>query len=300
MNKFFEEHFGLSAATQTNLIVTIIIILVIILFYRLTLKLIIDRLENTRLKYQWKKFVLYFFVALSLFIVTRIWFGIFEGFATYLGLLSAGIAIALKDPLVNLVGWFFILIRKPFQIGDRIQIGENIGDVIDIRIFQFSIMEVGNWVEAEQSTGRIVHIPNGFIFIQPQANYTTGFEYIWHEIPILITFESNWVKAKDLLNQVLDRNTLHLTENAEKQIREAAKKYMIYYKKLTPRVYTSVKDSGVQLTVRFMCDPRKRRDTEEAIFEDILNEFSKCSDIDFAYPTQRFYNNQNEGKPGKT
>ena len=75
--------------------------------------------------------------------------------STFLGLLSAGVAIALKDPLVNLAGWGFIVWRKPFGIGDRIQLGDSRGDVIDQRIFMFTLMEIGNWVDAERSTGRV-------------------------------------------------------------------------------------------------------------------------------------------------
>jgi hypothetical protein len=73
---------------------------------------------------------------------------------------------------------------------------------------------------------------------------------------------------------------------------------MIFYKNLTPIVYTAVKDSGVMLTMRFLCDPRQRRSYEQIIWELVLKEFGKCDDIDFAYPTQRFYNNMSEGKRG--
>ena len=73
---------------------------------------------------------------------------------------------------------------------------------------------------------------------------------------------------------------------------------MIFYNKLTPTVYTSVQDCGVLLTIRYLCDPRQRRSTEQAFWEDILDEFAACNDIDFAYPTQRFYNNALEGKEG--
>jgi hypothetical protein len=71
---------------------------------------------------------------------------------------------------------------------------------------------------------------------------------------------------------------------------------MILYATLTPAVYTSVKDSGVALTLRYLCDPKQRRNTTQAIWEDILKEFSKNNDIDFAYPTQRFFNHRVEGK----
>ena len=60
----------------------------------------------------------------------------------------------------------------------------------------FSLMEIGNWVDAEQSTGRVIHVPNGKIFSEPLANYTDGFQYIWNEIPVLVTFESDWKKSQ--------------------------------------------------------------------------------------------------------
>ncbi len=74
------------------------------------------------------------------------------------------------------------------------------------------------------------------------------------------------------------------------KLREAAKKFMIFYNKLTPMVYTTVKDSGVLLTIRYLCDPRKRRGSEQEIWENILDAFAAHDTIDFAYPTQRFYN----------
>jgi small-conductance mechanosensitive channel len=208
------------------------------------------------------------------------------------------LAIAFKDLLVNLAGWVFIMIRKPLSVGDRVQIGEITGDVIDIRIFQFSVIEIGNWVDADQSTGRIVHIPNGMVFNKWQANYTAGFEFIWNEIPVLLTFESDWQKAKQILSDAVNKHAMHLSKEAELQIKKAAEKFLIFYTKLTPIVYTSVRDSGVLLTMRYLCHVRRRRSTEELIWEEILEQFAKYDNIDFAYPTTRFYNNANEGKEG--
>jgi small-conductance mechanosensitive channel len=215
-----------------------------------------------------------------------------------LGLLSAGIAIALQDSIVNIAAWLFITIRQPFKVGDRIQISSIAGDVIDIRIFQFSVVEIRNWVDADQSTGRIIHIPNGLVFKEALINFTAGFEYIWEEIPVLVTFESNWKKAKDILNEIVNRHAEKFSSEAEKQIRRAAQKFMIYYSKLTPIVYTNVKDSGVLLTIRVLSNVRKRRSLQEVIWENILEEFAKHDDIDLAYPTVRYFNNITEGKPG--
>jgi small-conductance mechanosensitive channel len=215
---------------------------------------------------------------------------------TFLGLLSAGLAIALRDPIANLGGWAFILWRRPFAVGDRIQIGPNSGDVIDVRIFEFSLLEIGNWVDADQSTGRIVHVPNGKVFSDPVANYTTGFQYVWDEIPVLVTFESDWRAAKTLLTDIAARYAAHVSDDAGRQIEAASRQFMIRYDKLTPTVFTSARDSGVLLTIRYLVEPRQRRVAGSAIWEEILDTFAGRPDIDLAYPTTRFFDHHAEGK----
>jgi hypothetical protein len=71
--------------------------------------------------------------------------------------------------------------------------------------------------------------------------------YIWNEIPVLVTFESDWRRAKGLLEEIAVRHALHLSEEEEEAaaIRAAARRFMIFYTKLSPTVYTSVADSGV-------------------------------------------------------
>jgi small-conductance mechanosensitive channel len=276
--------------------VTLVVILIIWLIRTIVLRIAFQWVKDIRDRYQWRKISTYIGVFLGILVIGRTWFEAFQSLATFLGLLSAGLAIALKDPLVNLAGWVFILWRRPLEVGDRIQMGDYAGDVIDIRIFQFTLLEIGNWVDADQSTGRIIHIPNGKVFTEMQANYSKGFEYIWNELPVLLTFESDWQKAKEILKEIVDANALHLTERAERKVRQAARKFLIFYTNLTPAVYTSVRDSGVLLTMRYLCAPRNRRGSEQDIWEDVLKRFADHDDIDFAYPTQRFYNNSLEGK----
>ena len=296
MQNFFSTYLGLSPEIQTKIFESVFVIVTLLLIQKLVKRFVIGKIQDIKVRYQWQKISLYLAVFLIIMLLANTWLQIFGSVGTFLGLISAGVAIALKDPLVNMVGWAFILIRQPFKVGDRVQIGKISGDVIDIRLFQFSVNEIGNWVDADQSTGRIIHIPNGIVFLEPQANYTAGFEYIWNEIPVLLTFESNWKKAKEILTNIANHHGIQLSAEAEKQIKTAAKKFLIFYTKLTPRVYTSVKDSGVMLTLRYMCNPRERRFTSEIIWEDILEKFAACNDIDFAYPTQRFYDNSTEGK----
>jgi small-conductance mechanosensitive channel len=209
--------------------------------------------------------------------------------ATYFGLVSAGLAIALKDPITNIVAWGFVLWRKPFEVGDRIEIGPYAGDVVDQRIFYFSMMEIGNWVSADQSTGRILHIPNGMIFTNGVANFTHGPKFIWNEIPVLITFESDWELAKEILQRIADQHDISHIEGAAVEFESATRKFLLKYDKLTPIVYTDVQDSGVLLTIRYLCRPRQRRSSAQVLWEDILRAFDKHANIDLAYPTTRFY-----------
>ena len=275
------------------------VILVILWILRLIGNRIVnERTDDPRIRYGWRKGIGYSAFIVGFFLLLRIWVTGFGAVTTYLGLLSAGIAIALKDPLVNLAGWLFILWRRPFTVGDRVQLGQHQGDVIDLRIFQFTLLEIGNWVDADQSTGRVIRIPNGKVFTEMLANYSKGFAYIWNEIGVLVTFESNWRRAKEILEKIANEHAEHLTEEAQRRVREASQKLMIFYTKLTPTVYTSVKDSGVMLTIRYLTEPRRRRGSSQVIWESILDEFAKCDDIDFAYPTQRFYSNRSEGKSG--
>lgn len=296
---FITELIGIGKPLQYKILSSILIIIIMWVLKKVILKIVEKNLKDTRSNYRLKKTINYIFTILMILILGRVWFEGFRDITTFLGLFSAGLAIALKEIILNVAGWGFLIWKKPFEVGDRIQIGEIAGDVIDIRIFQFTLLEIGNWVDGDQSTGRIIHIPNGKVFNDSLANYSKGFQYIWNEIDILLTFESNWTKAKKRLLSIANKHAEHISGAAESRVKKAAKKYMIFYSTLTPTVYTSVKDSGVQLSIRYLCEPRERRGTEQEIWEDILHEFALHKDIDFAYPTQRFYNNAEESKSSK-
>ena len=293
---WISNNLEMSSDLVLKLIGTVVVIIVLFLIRPLVSAIVSRRTDDITILYRWRKVSEYAALLLGLFLISRIWFSGTQSIATYLGLLSAGLAIALQDPIANFVGWIFIVWRRPLEIGDRIEIGDHAGDVIDIRFFQFSLMEIRAWVNADQSTGRVLHVPNKKIFSDAIANYHRGFAYIWHEVPVEITFESDWRKAKKILNEIANRHSIHNTDNAREQMRRATKRYLISYENLTPIVYTKVNPSGVLLTMRFLTDPRKRRGTEEKIWEDILDAFEHEPRIDFAYPTQRIYYRPAEGQ----
>ncbi len=285
----FQNQVFIQTSTEKKIFLSILFIGIIWIIRKLLLKLFIKKTDNLYTRYQWQKITTYiaFFIVIS--VMMSIWTSGFKNALTYIGIVSAGLAIALQSLISNLAGWLFILWRQPFRVGDRIQIGKYAGDVMDLRLFQFLMMEIGNWVDGDQSTGRVMYIPNSMVFKVVLANYNHGFQYLWNEIPVLITFESDWKNAKAILTKIADKHGSKNIEQAKQKVNEASRRFLIFYSKLTPIVYTNVKDSGVMLTIRYLCKPKKRRSSMEHIWEDILDEFAKYPDIDLAYPTQRFY-----------
>ena len=297
MIDWLQTHLGLSPELQARLFATLATVVGLWLLHRIILALVYRRVRDPWGRYRWRKGLTYLLVVAGIVIVGQMWFAGVKALATFFGLLSAGLAIALKDLVSNLAGWAFIIWRRPFEVGDRIQIGPHAGDVIDLGLFQFTLNEIGAWVQADQSSGRIIHIPNGKVFTDPVANYNKGFRYIWNEVPVVVTFESDWRKAKQILGKIAVKHAEHLTAQAEQELLAASQQYLINYRKLTPIVYTNVVDYGVQLTIRYLIEPRKRRGTEHAIWEDILTEFAGAPDIDLAYHTTRGFKYTEEGKP---
>ena len=279
-----QDLFGIAPTVQREIALTALTIVGLWFVRRLVLRFLGPRFEDPKTVYKLGKSSAYVAYVIGAILLLEIWLETIGNLGTFLGLLTAGLAIALKDLVSNFAGWIFILVRQPFTVGDRIEIGEHRGDVVDLRMFQFTQLEIGNWVHADQSTGRVIHVPNAQVFTVPLANDTAEFEYVWHELPVLVTFESDWRKAKEILQQILDEQMREIAAEAAQSLRRGSRRFLISYRKFSPKVYTSVEDSGVLLTLRFLAPVRARRGLSEGLWEAILDAFHQADDIDLAYP----------------
>ncbi len=269
---------------------TVAIIYLVLVFVR---RFINSLKIEIKKKHQYRKSAGYFATALYIIMLIPIWAGSPEQWTTFISVTGAGIALALNRVLLNFAGWIYIVIRRPFSAGDRIELDAVQGDVIDIRLLHTTLLEIGNWVQADQSTGRVVQVPHGELFFKPLYNYTKGFKYLWNEISVLVTFESNWEKARDIFLKCGEEESEEIQSQVKRQISQMAKEYLIYYRTFTPIVYTSIEDSGVKLTLRFLTEAKRRRGSHDQISRKMLKAFNAEPDIDFAYPTIRRY------KPGE-
>src|ERR1700726_5282215 len=116
-----------------------------------------------------------------------------------LGVVSAGVAVALQDVLASFAGAFSIGFSKLYAVGDRVQIGDTQGDVIDIGLLRTTLMETGNWVSRDLYNGRIARIPNSAVLKGPVFNYSQGLQFIWEQINVLFKITSDCQLAKAML-----------------------------------------------------------------------------------------------------
>lgn len=283
------EALNISRSTVDDIALTVGVIAGLLVLRFIFLRWFTSQFDDPDLVFKARKLSSTIVFVVGLVSLAFIWINAFGSLATYFGLLSAGVAVALGDLFKNMAAYFYILSRHPLRIGDRVELRGIKGDVLDIRLFRFTVMEVGNWVHADQSTGRLVHVPNGTLFTDALLNYTEGFSHIWDEIPVQITFESDWEKAEELMQEVIRTHSPKVESDARARIRETAKEYQIKIGHLTPIIYLSVEKSGVLLTARYLVEARRRRTVNAAMWRGILESFKAEPNVSFAYPTVRTY-----------
>lgn len=268
-------------------LVSIGIAVFLYIFAGIIVRIINKKMTDLKRRHRARKTTLYTTTLIIVGIISLIWIRNLKTISIVMSVVGAGLVLALQEAILSIAGWFLILFRRPFEPGDRIELGGVKGDVIDVRLFQTSVLEIGNWVKEDQSTGRITHIPNSAVFKGPLHNYTKGFEFIWNEIKITVTFESNWKKAEEIMLGFARKEAEKVSSQVDRRIKKMAEEYLIYYEKLTPIVYVKVVDFGIELSLRYLCEAKMRRRTQDELTRAILDEFGKQRDINFAYPTYR-------------
>ncbi|MFC0471357.1 mechanosensitive ion channel domain-containing protein [Halalkalibacter kiskunsagensis] len=253
-----------------KLFLSFIILLVYIKLIRIANKVLFKTIKDNGIYYTTRKRLYYLHSVILLVIFIIIWSESRMDLTIYVGFISAGIAIALREIFTNIAALLIIVIQKPFEVGDRVIVNDRAGDVIDQKIFHFVIMEVTAKTDGEQCTGKIVHIPNNYIFLHAIANANKGFGYIWNEIEVRLTIDSEWEEAKAQLETIVKKHAEHLTEEAKNKVHEASKKYMLHSQNLNPIVYVTVKDGFIKLNMRYLTEPRTSKITEDTIWREIL------------------------------
>jgi len=215
------------------------------------------------------KFIFVFFLIIILI-------SLFHGDLTQLGfvagLLSVALGWALQKPISGVVAWLILIIRRPFDLGDRIIISGIKGDVIDITLTHIFLNEVGGTIEGEERSGRTVMIPSSIIFEKEIINYTRWDDYILVEIITAITYESNLEKAEEIITSAVQKIMEPFYHDFPQRISK------------TSHIRLQFKDSGIDVIARYYTIATKRNQIATDIRREIFHEIRKNKDVEFAYP----------------
>ncbi len=229
-------------------------------------------LEDGEGRYKAKKWIKNSSYIISILVLLAIFSNQLGGLAVFAGALSVGIAIALQEVIVSVAGWMAATMGNFYRPGDRVQLGGIKGDVIDISVLRTTIMEIGEWLEADLPTGRTVRIANSFVFKEPVFNYTSDFPFLWDEIKIPIRHGSDHVLAKDLLHELALDICDPIIEEAAHSWKDMKRSYFIDEVMMGPQVTVKITDNWLEFTVRYLVGYRDRRVTKDLLFTRILEE----------------------------
>jgi small-conductance mechanosensitive channel len=226
---------------------------------------------------------------------------------TILGFASAGIAIAMKDWFMSLMGWFVIVLGGSIHVGDRIKVVrdgiEYIGDVVDISLLRMTIHEdiTLTTYMRNRRTGRIIFVPNNYIFTDMIANYShAGLKTVWDGIDFTITFDSDVSRAVAIAKEVTKKYSKGYTDITRKQLNKLRSSYHLKNTNVEPRIYSFIEPYGVCISAWYMTNAFATLTLRSTISAEILEKIRAEENIVLAYPTQSLYLDRSSSRPSLT
>ncbi|WP_428738666.1 mechanosensitive ion channel domain-containing protein [Sulfurimonas sp.] len=283
--------------TQVYRLMKIGIAILVVFFIFLALKLIVKRYitDNERF-YMANKIITFTNFTLILLIV---FFNYIENAAylvTILGFASAGIAIAMKDWFMSILGWLVIVFGGSVHVGDRIRVDmegmKYVGDVLDISLLRITILEDITLTSIRQNrrAGRIIFIPNNYVFTKMIANYThNSLKTVWDGIQITITFDSNHKKAMYLVKEITKKYSKGYTDITRKQLNKLRQHYSLKNTNVEPRIYSFIESNGLDIEAWYLTNAYATLTLRSVISTEIVDAFNAEDDITIAYPTQKLH-----------
>lgn len=245
-------------------------------------EIFIKQIKESKTRYSFRKTVSIIYLVIVIAFIFRIWVETTQTLLVSYGLIAAGMAIALQDLFKNFVGGIIVFLTGIYRVGDRIEVDSKNGDVMDIGILYTTLMETREWIDGDQATGRLKIIPNGIVLSGIINNYTKDHNFIWDELSIPITYDSDWKKAINRILQIVNKETKSMTVKAEKEISQIEEKYYLSKKVIEPGIYLTLTDNWIMFSIRYITEVRDRRLLRHKLSEIILDEIQKSEKIRIA------------------
>ena len=283
---------GVNADNGRKLLLSLAFIAIVVFASRLLrglVSVVLRRVDHATVQTRfWTRQAISLFAAILLILgLLSIWFSDPTRLATAAGLVSAGLAFALQQPVTAIASYFVILRGNTFTVGDRISMGGVRGDVMRLGFIQTTIMEMGEppsvqgadpamWVKSRQFTGRIVTVSNAKIFAEPVFNYTRDFPFIWEEMAIPITYEADRARVEAIMLEAAKQQAVDPDSLAADYKDGLQARFGVEPIDLVPRVFYRITDNWLELTVRFIMHTHGIRGAKDAMSRTIIGELDKA------------------------
>jgi small-conductance mechanosensitive channel len=222
---------------------------------------------------------------------------------TILGFASAGIAIAMKDWFMSLMGWATIVLGGAISVGDRVKFVrdgvEYVGDIVDISMLRMTMHEDITLTSymVNRRAGRMVFIPNNFIFTDMISNYShAGLKTVWDGIDFVITFDSDANKASSIAKEIAKKYAKGYTEITRKQLNKLRSRYGMRNTNVEPRIFTHIEPYGMKISVWYLTNSFATMTLRSTISIEIITRIQEEASIQLAYPSQSIFMDQNTQK----
>ncbi|WP_339885575.1 mechanosensitive ion channel family protein [Polaribacter vadi] len=256
----------------------LIIILFVFFIINYLRKYLKKKIPNLTVRYKSQKGVEIIGYIVLLIIIIIYFTGTIKDFTVIIGLFTAGLAFTLQELILSIAGSVYIFLVKVYTPGDRIEINGIKGDVIDVDSIYTTMMEIGQWVNSDNYTGRIVKLSNAFVFKGPVYNYSQDFPFIWDEFNLPIRYGSNIDLAKSIIIKTARETLSEYTMNSKAQWNAVVNKYYIEDAQVDPTLAITLTDNWIQFNLRYIVDFKKRRLTKHVLHDKIRKEIEKTND----------------------
>ena len=261
---------------QRNFGEDIIVYLYLVLLFFLSKKLLFHYIEkyiparSPEDVYNRQKVFRTAFLILSFAVIFPIFFSRIEYLPTLLGFTGAGLVISNKEVILNAAGWFTIMGQNGFKLGDRIEVDGVKGDVINISFMRFTILELNMELQADQSTNRMIHLPNNLVIFHKIFVVPSKMDFVWDDMKIYLSNDSDWQLAEKICEKIMYNESIVDPEEIERKVKDLSKNFLVRLGKTTPIVYTTIEEGKIVLSLRYMTRIREKRQHRSSISRGIL------------------------------
>lgn len=275
-----------------KLVLGAMLITIVLFLRRLLRKILVKRIDNRASAYNLRSLINFLTFILIFLIVVSLIFSNWYATLVSFGVVSLILGLALQNPLTSLFGWVYLLLRKPYEVGDRIKIGNVYGDVMSVGYFDTTLWEFrGDYLSGDHPSGRIIKYANSRIFNEYVVNYSWPlFPFIWTEVKFYVTYNSDFNFISRSVTDIAEKEIGEAMMRRVKRLKKILADSMIQELEIKERpsvIFTAPDNTWIEVTVRFLVEPKNSGATKSLLFTHIMEELKK-------YPEKVIFPNSGE------